>query len=111
MCQHCYWKTKPKKPLQKATKPISHFSRKQLRNLREYRKIRDKFLKENPNCMFPECESRATDLHQGAGRLGEKLTDVKYFKALCRHHHQIIEKSPEFAKSLGLSYSLLDKEN
>lgn len=107
MCQHCYWKSKPKKQIQKPTKQIAKFSKKHLTSLREYRKVRDVYLKENPICQFPNCNQIASDLHHGAGRVGRFLTDTKYFKGLCRPHHQLIETSPDLAKSLGLSFSRL----
>lgn len=109
MCQYCYWKSKPNKHLQKATKPIKKFSKKSLDNLKRYKILRDKFLKENPICMYPNCKSNEVTLHHSRGRLGSFLTDKRYFKALCWPHHQHIEQNPALAKKLGLSYSRLSK--
>ena len=91
----------------KSDKRISPISDKQAKRLAEYRKVRDKFMKENPICEV--CGNLATDLHHAAGRVGDLLTDIRYFKALCRHHHQFIELHPLEAKRMGLSVNRLDK--
>ena len=85
-------------------KPISD---KQAERLKEYRVVRDKFLKENPTCW--NCGSSPTECHHGAGRIGNLLTDTKYFVALCRACHVKAELSPEWAKENGFSFSRLDK--
>ena len=84
-------------------------SDKQAERLKEYRIVRDEYLKQNPNCEFPECPNRSQDLHHGAGRVGDLLTNTKYFVALCRLHHQWVEEHSKEAKELGLSFSRLDK--
>lgn len=107
LCQFCYAKQVKKKPIKKPTKPIAKFSKKHLEKLKEYRILRDKFLKENNKCMYPGCESMDITLHHGSGRCGDLLTDVRFFKSLCWEHHQEIETNPELAKSLNLSHSRL----
>lgn len=107
MCGYCYQKQRKKSPLLPPKKQIAKFSKKQLSNLREYRKVRDAYMKENPICQYPKCESKSSDLHHSKGRIGSLLTEVKYFKALCRAHHQHIEENPALAYKLGLSYSRL----
>jgi len=97
----------PKKPLTKEKKKIRVFSKKRLSRLKEYRIVRDQFLKENSICMYPGCSSREVTLHHGRGRLGSFLTDKKHFKSLCWPHHQKIEQNPALAVKLGLSYSRL----
>lgn len=89
---------------------IKSVSDKKLVELKEYRKVRDAFMKANKVCQFPECRELATDLHHAKGRVGALLTDERYFKALCRSHHRWIEENPTDAKSMGLSASRLDKE-
>lgn len=106
LCNFCYAK-QTKKPIKKQNKPIAKFSKKHLEKLKEYRILRDKFLKENNKCMYPGCESMDITLHHGAGRCGDLLTDVRFFKSLCWEHHQEIETNPELAKSLNLSHSRL----
>lgn len=91
----------------KTPRSIRRVSNKQAKRLREYNKIRDKFMEENPVCMFPDCEREATDLHHSRGRIGDNLLDPSTFKSLCREHHHYIEVNPDVAKELGLSQSRL----
>lgn len=105
-CQSCYWSSKRKstdKPAAKQKKPIAKFSQKKLQELKEYRIVRDKFLKENNTCQYPNCNSSKVTLHHKAGRIGSLLTDVSNFVALCWQHHQYIEEHPAEALKLGLS--------
>ena len=107
MCLFCYQKNTPKKPLIKEKKKIRVFSKKRLAGLKEYRIAREQYLKENPLCMFPGCNSTEVTLHHSCGRIGAFLTDKRYFKSLCWPHHQHIEQNPVLARKLGLSYSRL----
>lgn len=91
----------------KRIKPVSD---KQAERLKEYRIIRDKFIQDNPTCMYPECSKQATDLHHAKGRVGNLLTDIKWFKSLCREHHIFIEENPTLAKEMGLSFSRLSDQ-
>ena len=93
------------KPISKGR--IKKCSAKQAERLKEYRKVRDEFLKKNPTCW--NCGSSPTECHHGAGRVGSLLTDVTYFVALCRKCHVKAELSPEWAKENGFSFSRLDK--
>lgn len=111
-CMYCWNKVKHKqipnkKPKKK--KQINPISNKMAKRLAKYRIERDKFLNENPVCMYPGCNSRNVELHHAAGRTGKLLFDPKYFKALCRTHHSYVEQNPEHAKQLNLSTSRLDK--
>jgi len=94
---------KPKKK-KTAIKPVSD---KMLDKLKHYRRLRDKFLAENPVCMFPGCNCREVTLHHARGRVGAFLTDKRYFKSLCWPHHQYVESHPDEARKLGLSYCRL----
>lgn len=84
-------------------------SLKQAKRLREYNKLRDKFLQDNPICMFPECQSEQVQLHHAKGRVGDNLTDVSTFRSLCDYHHRFVELNPDVAKEWGLSLSRLSK--
>ncbi|MFA5243683.1 MAG: hypothetical protein WC380_00145 [Pedobacter sp.] len=84
-------------------------SLKRAKQEREYSKLRDKFLADNPICMFPECQSEQVELHHAAGRVGNLLTDVSTFRSLCRYHHQYVELHPDVAKEWNLSISRLEK--
>ncbi len=110
MCLFCFQKQVPKKPFKKPTKKIKPISKKRSSQLVEYRKVRKQFLKENPICMYPGCNSTEVTLHHSRGRLGSFLSDKKYFKSLCWPHHQYIETNPVLAVKLGLSYSRLNIE-
>ena len=105
-CQRHYWKfrsTKWKKSEPKEKKPIPKFSAKQLENLKKYRKVRDEFMKEHPNCQarLQGCTIKATDLHHRAGRSGNSLTDTEYFMALCRPCHNKIEDGGKWVYELA----------
>lgn len=105
LCHYCYEKQRKKTPLPRPKKRIAKFSKKTLDQLRRYRKLRDKFLEENPVCQYPGCNSREVTLHHTRGRIGSFLTDKRWFKSLCWPHHLHIEQNPDLAKQLGLSFS------
>lgn len=100
----CKWHT-PKTALSKPQKRIKPFSDKHLEKLAEYKRRRNVFMADNPICMakLEGCTREATECHHSLGRLGDLLTDVKYFKAVCHNCHVIIENEPLRAKELGLS--------
>lgn len=106
------WKTEKRKEmntfLSKPRKPIPKVSAKQLENLKKYRKIRDEFMA-NKTCeaKLNGCTGKATDLHHAKGKIGDLLTDKRYFKALCRNCHSYIEVHPDFAKENGFSFNRL----
>lgn len=89
---------------------IKSVSDKKLSELKEYRVVRDRYLAEHKVCEHPDCKNPSEDLHHAKGRVGSLLTDVRYFKALCRKCHMWCEQEPQLAKELGLSFSRLDKE-
>ncbi len=90
-------------------KTIAPVSEKQAKKLAVYRKVRDEYFKEHPTCEYPGCSSDKITLHHAKGRIGDLLTDKRYFKSLCIPHHMKIELEPELAKKLELSYSRLEK--
>jgi hypothetical protein len=85
-------------------------SDKKLIELKEYRVVRDGYLSANKICEHPECKNLSEDLHHAKGRVGSLLTDVRYFKALCRRCHRWVEDNPDEAKAIGLSLSRLEKD-
>lgn len=91
-----------------ALKRIKSVSDKKLAELAKYRVVRDLYLREHPICEFYTCDCREVELHHGKGKIGELLTNPKYFKALCREHHIFVELKPIEAKELGLSFNRLD---
>jgi hypothetical protein len=120
LCKKCAMKISSSKPLKsksdtpthKTTKSpayrIKSVSDKKLAELKEYRIVRDRYLKNNPICEYPNCTSREVELHHRAGRSGKLLCDDTYFCSLCRAHHRFVEDNPIQAKELGLSVSRLD---
>lgn len=97
---------KPKKETGKQAKPkvkIKQVSDKRLKELAIYRKVRDKFLKDNPVCQYPNCNSTEVTCHHPEGRIGNNLIDASKFKSLCWPHHKWCEENSIEAKKLGLS--------
>ena len=121
-CKNCWLKIKASEPsksksgtnVHKTTKSsayrIKSVSDKKLSELKEYRALRDGYLATHKVCEHPECKNLSEDLHHAKGRVGGLLTDVRYFKALCRRCHRWVEENPEQAKALGLSLSRLEKD-
>lgn len=118
-CKDCWLKIKaqeqssePKsykvsKTKQSPVKRIKSVSTKKLAELKDYRVVRDRYLK-GKICEYPNCTNKDVELHHAKGRVGSLLTDVRFFKALCRKCHRWVEDNPEEAKALGLSLSRLD---
>lgn len=48
-----------------------------------------------------------TTVHHAKGRIGTLYLDERYWKALCMPAHEWVEKNPDKAKDLGLSFSRL----
>lgn len=90
---------------------MRQISKKQSANLRIYKKVREIYLNDNPNCeaKLQGCSYEATEIHHKKGRVGNLLQDDFYFLAVCRCCHVWIEENPVKAKELGLSLSRLEK--
>lgn len=88
---------------------IRKISKKRAIQNKEYSKLRLEYLNEHPICDVGLCGAYATDIHHIAGRIGNKLTDITNFLAVCRKHHCEIEKNPIWAKEQGYSKSRLAK--
>lgn len=103
MCKPCDVIATPEKhggPKKQKTK-IKAISDKQAKALTKYRKLRDEFMRLHEKCN--RCGGEATDLHHIAGRVGDNLTNVENFMALCRPCHLWVETHPEAAKQQGYS--------
>lgn len=95
LCQYHYKKTKTIKKI----KPIAD---KRLERLKEYRIKRDKYLKDNPKCEVKGCSNDTTNLHHKKGRIGELLSDERYFMACCSTcHPKRIHENPKWARENG----------
>jgi hypothetical protein len=99
----------PSEPIVSKVK-IKSVSDKRLLALKEYRVVRDAYMRDHKICEHPECSSPSTELHHSKGRIGKLLTDPLYFKALCHAHHEWAEKNPILAKELGLSVDRLSSD-
>jgi hypothetical protein len=95
------------KPQKKSVVPINKVSEKLSKELVEYRKVRDQYMKSTPVCEVRGCPHPPTDLHHRKGR-GKYLCVVEYFMAVCRAHHNYIEMYPIWAKENGYSVDRLN---
>lgn len=88
----------------KRQKPIRRTSTVRARMLRLYTKIKADWRAkpENRCCAFPGCERRADDVHHTRGRVGKLLVDSRFWKPVCRHHHNWIRDNVPAARRLGL---------
>jgi len=62
-----------------------------------YLKKKKEYLTAHIRCEVKGCNHVSEDLHHMRGRLGKLLYDEKYFIAVCRDHHTLIECSPDWA--------------
>jgi len=78
-------------------------------NLREYKKVREKYLDKHPSCeaKIDGCHLEANQIHHKKGRIGNLLVDDNYFLAVCGNCHHWIENNPKEAKELGFSLNRL----
>lgn len=95
----------------KKQKAIPKFSKKREEENETYFGQREKFLETKKNCeaRLPGCTKKATEVHHGAGRVGENFLDETTWLAVCRMCHRYLELNPIFAKENGLSVSRLSK--
>lgn len=83
-------------------------SDKQSKRMAEYMKIRDKFLN-GRWCAYHGHGCIPTEVHHGAGKIGDLLTDTRYFVAVCPEAHRMIEGRPKWAKENGYSFDRTNK--
>lgn len=105
------WHPAQAKPL--VVKSIKRVSAKRAKEERAYTVARAKYLSLNPICEMQvdsNCTHDATEVHHMKGRIGDLLTDPRYFKAGCHYCHHWVERHPKKAKEMGLSLSRLAKE-
>lgn len=98
----------PERILKRKYTNIKPISDKQAKRLKEYRIVRDEYLKKHPNCERCGSPNNLT-IHHMKGKIGDLLTDKAYFKTLCMKCHDFIERRPEIAKETGFSLNRLDK--
>lgn len=81
-------------------KPIKHISNKQALRLKEYRKLRDAYMKVHTVCEFKGCCKPSEDLHHMKSR-EYHLCDTDVFMAVCRTHHIWIHDNDSKSRELG----------
>lgn len=90
--------------------PVNRVSPKRAGQVVEYIKLKREYLALYPVCEVPECHLRSVDVHHQGGKEGDRLTDVNYFMAVCRQHHdEFTEHSKEAIKD-GHSVSRITKK-
>lgn len=89
LCKSCATKTY-KKP--------SNVSDKQRKRIKDYSLVRKEFLESLPSNICKVCNVReVTDIHHRCGKIGDLLTDTRFFLAVCRECHTFIEENPAWA--------------
>ena len=98
---------KPEPKAKAKAKPIKARSAKRAKQEREYTNLRNEYLAANPNCegQLTGCTGVATELHHSIGRIGELLTNTKYFKASCHNCNMRAESHPNEAMAKGFIFS------
>jgi hypothetical protein len=74
-------------------------AKRRAKQIREYGKVRKKYLAENPICAV--CGGPADQIHHKAGREEQRLLDTRYFLPVDFKCHRRIEENPEWAKEKG----------
>lgn len=91
---------KSSSPIKKKKKRIKPISDSMADKLTVYRLLRNKYMNEHEVCEFKGCQRSSNDLHHIRGR-GPYLSDIRYFMAICRHHHQWVDVNTIEARELG----------
>lgn len=87
---------------------IAPRSKKRIAQEKIYTQLRKAFLNKNNVC--PITGEKTTDIHHMKGRIGDLLIDTKYWLAVSREAHILIEQNPEWAKEQGYSLSRLSND-
>jgi len=109
MCQKCNNEFKREQAKKKGKKPpkpkkrIAPVSKKRLKEMAQYRTLRQEFMTNNPICQagYDCCTTQATDVHHVHGRIKHYL-DPSTWMAICRAcHDHIHHVDPKKARELG----------
>lgn len=91
----------------KSTKPIKKVSDKHKETLKEYKPLREEFLKLHPECQLKlqGCTLIATDIHHiFSGKDKQKyFLDIKTWKALCRNCHSKLHNVLSLKENIELN--------
>lgn len=83
---------KEKKPVKISIKSVKRKSEEKL-----YLKKKKEYLTAHIRCEVKGCNRVSEDIHHRKGRIGKLLYDERFFLAVCRDHHTVIECNPEWA--------------
>lgn len=97
-CQNQY--AKPKR--------INTISEKRKTEIQQYTILRKEFLSDPKNQTCPITKQPTTDIHHMKGRIGSLFLDTRYWLAVSREGHRMIEENPEWAKEKGYSLNRLN---
>lgn len=89
-------------------KTIKKVSKKRETENKIYAILRKKFLQDNPIC--PINKTQTTDIHHMKGRIGSLLLDTRYWLAVSREAHIMIEQNPVWAKENNYSLNRLSND-
>lgn len=95
-CHICQEPLPKKKP-----KPINKVSKKRIDQNKEYSKVRDQYLKIFEVCEVKNCMLPSSQIHHKAGRVGQLLTDVNHFLAVCDTCHKYIHDNVKWSQEYG----------
>jgi hypothetical protein len=76
-------------------------SLKRQRELRTYKRLRERFLADYLWCEFPGCQRPAAVVHHRRGRFGGRLNDVEWWAASCVEHNDYAETNTGEALACG----------
>ena len=89
---------------------IARVSKKRQIEELKYKVLRIEFLGKKENRICPIFRTETTDIHHKKGRVGSLYLDTKYWVALSREGHKLVEENPDWAKENGYSLNRLSNE-
>jgi len=76
----------------------------------QYTVLRTEFLAKKENQICPITKEKTTDVHHKKGRIGSLFLDIRFWLAVSRSGHKMIEENPEWAIENGYSLSRLQND-
>lgn len=75
----------------------------------DFRRAKEEYYKTHKTCLgeslipHVKCYGVMT-IHHAKGRIGDLMTDQRYFRMLCAAHHKWVHRNHDKAVELGLSF-------
>lgn len=88
-------------PEKKKATPIKKRSAKRAKQEKEYSKVRAAYLEVFPVCEVWNCGNKSTSIHHVRGRVGNLLTDINHFMAVCDLCHKYIHENVAWSYHQG----------